>query len=198
MAQPITAAGSVSDIDVFGSSTLPDGFGYRPGVLSAHQERELVHEFKQLPFAPFQFHGFTGNRRTVSFGFAYDFAARQVRPATPLPSFLNGLRQAAADMAAVPAPAFEHAMVTEYAPGAGIGWHKDKAEFGEVMAFSFISPCTLRFRKKERDRWVRSKLTIEPRSAYVLSGPARWDWQHSIPPQPTLRYSVTFRTRLAD
>jgi alkylated DNA repair dioxygenase AlkB len=188
----------VSVIDLFGSSTLPDGFGYRPDVLSAAQERELVHEFKQLPFAPFKFHGFTVNRRVVSFGFAYDFAARQVRQAAPLPAFLNGLRQAAADMAAVPAAAFEHGMVTEYAPGAGIGWHKDKAEFGVVVAFSFISPCTLRFRRKTASGWERLNHVVHPRSAYLLTEAARWEWQHSISPQPTLRYSVTFRTRLED
>jgi hypothetical protein len=34
---------------------------------------------------------------------------------------------------------------------------------------------------------------IEPRSAYFLSGPARWEWEHSIPPLEQLRYSLTFR-----
>jgi hypothetical protein len=29
--------------------------------------------------------------------------------------------------------------------------------------------------------------------AYLLRGSARWDWQHSIPPVDTLRYSITFR-----
>jgi alkylated DNA repair dioxygenase AlkB len=35
---------------------------------------------------------------------------------------------------------------------------------------------------------------VEPRSAYLLSGPARQDWEHSIAPGDTLRFSITFRT----
>jgi alkylated DNA repair dioxygenase AlkB len=35
---------------------------------------------------------------------------------------------------------------------------------------------------------------VAPRSAYLLRGPARFDWEHSIPPLDRLRYSVTFRT----
>jgi hypothetical protein len=38
-------------------------------------------------------------------------------------------------------------------------------------------------------------LELQPRSAYVLRGEARWGWQHSIAPTPELRYSVTFRSR---
>jgi alkylated DNA repair dioxygenase AlkB len=34
----------------------------------------------------------------------------------------------------------------------------------------------------------------EPRSSYLLRGTSRTEWEHSIPPLETLRYSVTFRT----
>jgi len=33
-------------------------------------------------FRPFEFHGYLGNRRTVSFGWHYDFASSRVRPAS--------------------------------------------------------------------------------------------------------------------
>jgi alkylated DNA repair dioxygenase AlkB len=35
---------------------------------------------------------------------------------------------------------------------------------------------------------------LEPRSGYVLDGPARWSWQHSIPATKEERFSITFRT----
>jgi alkylated DNA repair dioxygenase AlkB len=35
---------------------------------------------------------------------------------------------------------------------------------------------------------------VEPRSAYLMSGPARWDWEHSIPPVDRSRWSITLRT----
>ncbi len=66
--------------------------------------------------------------------------------------------------------------------------------FGEVIAISLAAPCTLRLRHKQANSWQRASLQVQPRSAYLLRGEARWDWQHSIPPVDALRSSVTFRT----
>src|SRR5205814_9520969 len=87
----------------------------------------------------------------------------------------------------------EQALVTEYAPGAAIGWHKDRPVFGEVMGLSLASACTFRLRKAVGKKWARVSVQANPRSAYFFEGPARWEWEHSIPPVETLRYSVTFR-----
>jgi alkylated DNA repair dioxygenase AlkB len=191
---PQLAIRSMTQHDLFGASDLPAGFQYLPDALSPAEERAVVARLGRLPFAPFEFHGFAGNRRVVSYGYRYDYGARQVRDSAALPSFLLGVRDRAAQLAAVPADRLQQLLVTEYAAGAGIGWHKDKPEFGEVVALSFVSACVLRFRRRSGNGWERRKLTVQPRSAYVLRGPVRWDWQHSIPPQPALRYSITFRT----
>lgn len=88
----------------------------------------------------------------------------------------------------------QHVLVTEYSAGAGIGWHRDKAVFDEVVGVSLLAQCVLRLRRKAGERkWERANVTAEPRSAYLLSGPARSDWEHSIPPLDSLRYSITFR-----
>jgi len=84
--------------------------------------------------------------------------------------------------------------VTEYSPGAAIGWHKDKAVFDEVVGVSLGAPCTFRLRRKAGAKWERRNLTLESGSAYVITGEARTDWEHSIPPVDALRYSVTFRS----
>ena len=110
-----------------------------------------------------------------------------------MPNFLLELRETAAAFADSPADSFRQALVTEYAPGAGIGWHRDKPMFGKVVAFSFLSACTLRFRRRDGSRWERRSQVLEPRSAYIMEGEARWDWEHSIPAGDALRYSVTFR-----
>jgi alkylated DNA repair dioxygenase AlkB len=47
----------------------------------------------------------------------------------------------------------------------------------------------------ERERY---SLTAEPRSAYLLRGPSRTEWEHSIPAVDSLRYSITFRSLRAD
>ena len=173
---------------------VPEGLRYRDKVVSEGEADRLVTAFADLPFRAFDFHGFKGHRRVVSFGWRYDFSAATLNAADPLPAFLEPARGAAAEFAGVDVAAIEHAMVTEYAPGAGIGWHRDRPEFDKVIGLSFLSPAVLRLRRKEGDRWLRASLPLAPGSAYLLDGPARRDWQHSIAPGDRLRYSVTFRT----
>jgi alkylated DNA repair dioxygenase AlkB len=84
-------------------------------------------------------------------------------------------------------------LLTQYPPGAAIGWHKDRSVFAQVVGISLLSACTFRFRKQAGKKWERNSLTIEPRSAYLLDGSSRTDWEHSIPAVQTLRYSITFR-----
>jgi alkylated DNA repair dioxygenase AlkB len=50
------------------------------------------------------------------------------------------LRERAAEFAGVPAQSLQQVLVTEYAPGAAIGWHRDKPMFEDVIALSFLAP----------------------------------------------------------
>jgi alkylated DNA repair dioxygenase AlkB len=171
----------------------PPGFRYQPELLTPEQEQQLLGQIRTMPFANFQFHGFEGKRRVVSFGWKYDFSHARVERTGEIPSFLLPLRDKAALFAGIPAIALQQALVTEYSAGAAIGWHKDKAVFGDVIGVSLLSACTFRLRKEEANGWKRVSLTAEPRSVYLLTGDARTRWEHSIPPVDTLRYSVTFR-----
>jgi len=173
---------------------LPEGFAYGEDWINAALETKLLQEIATLPFKPFEFHGFFGNRRVVSFGWRYDYAGRALRASDPIPDFLLPLRDIAADFAQLPAERFQQALVTEYAPGAGIGWHRDKPMFEDVVAFSLTASCTLRLRQKKGSGWVRRSQVVAPRSAYLLRGPARFEWEHSIPPLDRLRYSITLRS----
>jgi alkylated DNA repair dioxygenase AlkB len=185
--------------DLFTAPTgLPEGFRYHPGVLSVEEEESLARELGELPFKPFDFHGYLANRQVVSFGYRYDYGSRSVVEAAPFPSFLVSLRRKVAEIFGRPAEAFRQVLINEYRPGAGIGWHRDKAQFDEVVGVSLLRPCTLRFRRKAGEMWSRASLTVEPRSAYLLSGPARTVWEHSIPVLDQLRYSITLRTLVAN
>jgi alkylated DNA repair dioxygenase AlkB len=210
------------------AASLPQGFLYRPELLMPEEESELAARFAELKLREFEFHGYLGKRRVVSYGLRYDFADGKVHLGEPIPDFLLPLRARAAAFAGLACEVLEHALVTEYTPGAAIGWHRDRPVYGDVIGVSFLSSCRFRFRRRgdlhphppplagEGARrppqphpppqagegrvgvghlgWERQAAILEQRSAYLLRGAARCDWEHSIPPAEELRYSVTFRT----
>lgn len=180
--------------DLFGEPALPDGFRYLPDVLTATEEARLVKGFEALPLKPFEFHGYLGNRRIFTFGHKYMFAGADANADHSIPDAMRPLMEIAGRISGQPATRFEQVMVTEYAPGAGIGWHLDRPNYEDIVSISFLAPCSLRLRRKAGDGWERRSAQIAPRSAYLLHGAVRTDWQHSIVPMERLRYSVTLRT----
>ncbi|HMC92561.1 MAG TPA: alpha-ketoglutarate-dependent dioxygenase AlkB [Allosphingosinicella sp.] len=188
---------SVSQPSLFAIEHGPEGFRYAPELLSREDETALIARMKEVPFRAFAFHGFEGKRRTHSYGWRYVFDGSGLQAAEPIPEWLFPARAAAARWAGVAAERFEHALFTEYEPGAAIGWHRDRSVFGEVIGLSLLSAARMRFRRKVGTRWERLAAIVEPGSAYLLSGPARTEWEHSIPPAERLRYSITFRTMAA-
>ena len=172
---------------------LPEGFRYQNGILTEGEQGDLVSLIQPLPFKEFEFHGYLGKRRVVSYGWRYDFEKRRIRKVDDIPAFLHPLREKAAAFAGVVPDELQMALVTEYQAGAGIGWHRDKAEFGDVVGISLLSACPFRLRRKAGTRWERITVNVEPRSAYLLRGPSRTEWEHSIAGVDALRYSITFR-----
>ena len=181
--------------DLFASQDrLPDGFLYREHPISDEEESDLVRRLRELPFKPFDFHGHLANRRVVGFGLRYDYDRRAVVEAAPIPEFLMPLREKVAQLAGRSAKAFEQVLINEYREGAGIGWHRDKPQFGEVAGVSLLAACSFRLRRKDGLKWDRKTITVKPRSAYLMTGRSRDEWEHSIPPVARHRYSITLRT----
>lgn len=174
--------------------SLPEGFRYQPDLLSTDQEQVLLERIRQLPFKEFEFQGFVGKRRTVSFGWRYDFNDRSLQKAEDIPGFLLPVKELAAEFSGLESSELQQVLVIEYGAGAAIGWHRDKSVFGDVIGVSLLSACRFRFRRKSGASWQRAALTVEPRSAYLLRGLSRAEWEHSIPGVDSLRYSITFRT----
>jgi alkylated DNA repair dioxygenase AlkB len=174
--------------------TLPSGFRYQADLISPEEEAELVDYLQSLPFAPFNFHGHLANRRVIGFGFRYDYDNRRLVEAADIPDFLLGLREKVATFAYHPAEDFVQILINEYRPGAGIGWHRDKPHFEDVAGVSLLAPCSFRLRRKNGAKWDRKTIIIEPRSVYLMTGAARSEWEHSIPPVSAQRYSITLRT----
>jgi hypothetical protein len=181
---------------LFGESPdLPDGMTYGEEIITPAEENRLTEYIAGLPLKPFEFvGGLTGNRRVIFFGFRYDWGAHKLESAEEIPAPLMALCEQAAAFAGIEPERLRQVLVTEYAPGAGIGWHKDRPQFDQVIGVSLLAPCLFRMRRKTASTWERKSLTAQPRSAYLLSGAARHGWEHSIPPVKALRYSVTFRS----
>jgi alkylated DNA repair dioxygenase AlkB len=175
-------------------STLPDGFSYHPDFLTEREERDLLSHIARVDLHAFRFQGFTAKRRVASFGVHYSFENHRLTPGDPTPDFLAVLRERSAALIGEPAGALAEALLTEYPPASGIGWHKDVAPFRTIVGVSLGGPCVFRLRRgKPRQREIIS-LPLAPRSAYVMSGTVRGEWEHHIPPTAGRRYSITFRT----
>ena len=179
---------------LFDAAALPDGFQYRGSFLDQREERALLDEVARLDFHHVHMRGVVARRRVIQYGWKYSFESFRTTEGPPLPEFLRPVRDRAAAFAGVAAESLSEALVTEYSPGAAIGWHRDAPGFGLVVGISLLAPCRFRFRRGRAGAWETQEIRLDPRSAYLLSGPARSEWQHSIPPLPALRFSITFRT----
>ena len=169
------------------------GLKYEEELISPAEEKRLLERIMPLQLAPFRFHGWLGNRKTQSFGWRYDFDDASFTPAEPLPEWLQPLRAKAGAFAGLRPEDFVHVLLARYDPGAGIGWHRDRDVFEQVVGISLATPATLRFRQRTANGFRRAIVAVEPRSAYLLSGESRWEWEHSISPGDQLRFSITFR-----
>jgi alkylated DNA repair dioxygenase AlkB len=173
---------------------LPEGFVLRADFLEPDEERAMLDFIRTLSYGVVVMRGMASRRRVAQFGFRYDFEPSKLAPGTPLPEELRGLRNRSAAFAGVAAEEFAEALVTEYPPGAGIGWHKDARPFGVVAGISLGSACRMRFQMGKGSDRVAAAVELPPRSIYLLTGDARTKWEHSIPAVKVIRWSVTYRT----
>ena len=179
-----------------GGRCVIEGLTYRADFLSAEEEGELLQRLDTLPFGDVVMMGVVARRKVIHYGYDYDYDGWSIRPADPVPDFLAPLVARCAQAAGVDAGTLEQMLVARYPPGATIGWPRDAPMFGApVIGVSLGSESTMRFRRKTTaGGWERESLQLAPRSLYILDGAARSQWQHSIPPTPALRYSLTLRT----
>lgn len=174
--------------------TLPEGLTYVPGFLTEAEERDVLAVLATVELHPYLLYDTPSRRLVRSFGLAQVAGAYDAGPAAPIPAELGWLRDRCAGLMGRQPGELADLLVARYPPGAGIGWHRDAPQFGEVSGVSLRAACRMLFRRGRPRAWQTAELTLEPRSAYVLSGPARAHWQHHIPPVTKERWPMTFRT----
>ena len=177
-----------------GTVQRPEGLRYLPDLLDEEQETALLARLASLEFGEVRLHGQVARRVVRHYGVDYDYDSARVSPGAPVPDWLDDVRARSADLLGRAPADLAEVLVTRYPPGATIGWHRDAVAFDEVVGVSLGSPCLMRFQRGTGDRRRVFEQPLEPRSGYVLAGPARTAWQHSIPAVPAERYSLTFRT----
>jgi len=181
--------------DLFGTTTLP-GLRLQQNIISFAEARDLAARIDAADLTPFRFHAWTGKRVTASFGWSYDFEAGRPSEGMPIPDWLEPARAYAARFAEVEPEDLVQALVTRYDPGAGIGWHRDRPIYDKVIGLSLGAAAVMRLRRRLTNGFARASFPLDPGGAYLLSGPVRREWEHSIAPVDQTRWSVTFRSSI--
>ena len=180
-------------LDLFDTPIIP-GLSSIPDFLSEAEEQDLIARIEGEGLTPFRFHEWTGKRLTHSYGWKYDFQNETLSRSADLPSWLVPLRDRAARHAGLSPEAIVQALLIRYDAGAGIGWHKDRPIYQDVIGISLGNTAAMRFRRRAGSTWTRASAPLEPRALYRLSGEVRHDWEHSIAPVERTRYAITLRS----
>jgi alkylated DNA repair dioxygenase AlkB len=176
---------------------VPQGFRYVADFLSMDEEAALLQHIRSITLKPMVFQGFEANRKTESFGYDYSFDNRRLSKGKDIPMFFEPLLLQTAAFLGINAVDMAELLLTEYPPGAVINWHRDAPPFKTIIGISLLEDCIFKFRPHDKAKQTRKSvisLPVARRSLYVIDRPARSDWQHSIAPVKTTRYSITLRT----
>ena len=126
----------------------PRGSGTRRTWCLPMKRRRCWSRYEDCRSRNSSFRAFVGSGCVVSYGWRYDFngGGRSEDGRYTLISAADS-RQACAP-GRQPAAQLQQVLADRIPAGSQIGWHKDKAVFGEVVGISFLSCCTFRFRRR--------------------------------------------------
>jgi alkylated DNA repair dioxygenase AlkB len=176
---------------------FPEGFIYTPDFLTTNEEAELYKEILKVELRRMLFHGYEANRKTASFGYDYSFENKRLTKGNDIPQVFNSLVNKVAVQLSIPASEIAGLLITEYPVGSVINWHRDAPPFDIIVGISLMADCIFRLRPQDKAKQNRAStisFPVKRRSLYVMQGPARSEWQHSIVPVKEVRYSITLRT----
>lgn len=176
---------------------FPEGFQYIPGFITKEEEQGLCEVIKNTTLHTFTFQGYEAKRKVASFGQDWSFERRELKKGKEIPDTFKPLIEKVAHQLALKPEAFQELLVTEYPPGSVINWHRDAPPFDLIAGISLLSDATFRLRPHDKEKQGRGSIIsfpVERRSLYVMAGPSRTGWQHSIAPVKQARYSITLRT----
>lgn len=176
------------------------GLTYIPDFISDQQQDSLLSQIDRQTWLT------DLKRRVQHYGYKYDYKVRTVGNDAhlgSLPDWLFSICQKLQDDRIFPSTP-DQVIVNEYLPGQGISAHIDCVPcFADTIAsLSLGSSCIMDFINLKTGE--KKSIVLEERSLIILSGPARYEWQHAIPARKsdiingikterTRRVSLTFR-----
>lgn len=179
---------------------LPSGAALIDQFVSAEREAELLSRVDNAPWLQ-------DLRRWVQhYGWRYDYKARRVTPDARLGALPDWLEPEIGTLGGrgLFDPGPDQVIVNEYEPGQGIAPHVDCVPcFGPIIAsLSLGGRVEMRFENIATGD--QRETLLPPRSLLVLTGPARYEWRHTIPARKSdvidgrrvgrkRRISLTFR-----
>jgi len=171
----------------------PKGFSYIPGFLTDEEQCVLLRELEHLvEYRHDVFRGQRLKRAQANFGYTYVAIGRKLDPAPAFPIWLRTIVEKAVPYCPQ-GTQFDQCIATRYPTGAGVGWHKDAPRFGDCIAgVSLGTDARLQFRRNGNGGGVY-EVRVDPGSFYVMTGPARWEFQHRVVPVKAQRHSLTLR-----
>jgi alkylated DNA repair dioxygenase AlkB len=177
--------------------TFPPGFQYIPEFITREEEQHFCEEIKHTTLHTFTFQGYEAKRKVASFGQDWSFERRELTTGKEIPEAFLPLIQKVALRLALEPGAFQELLLTEYPAGSVINWHRDAPPFDLIAGISLLSDAVFRLRPHDKEKQGRGSIIsfpVQRRSLYVIAGPSRTEWQHSIAPVKQTRYSITLRT----
>jgi alkylated DNA repair dioxygenase AlkB len=177
--------------------TLPEGFTYTPDFISEAEEAALLDVISRINLHTFLFQGYEAKRKVASFGWDWSFEKQILSKGKDIPHEFSWLAERVSNKAGIAKNTIGELLVTEYPIDAVINWHRDAPPFELIAGISLKTDCIFRLRphdKKKQGRGSIISFPVKKRSLYIMQGPAREQWEHSIQPVKDVRYSVTLRT----
>lgn len=150
---------------------------------------EIVKQIRKYEWKPVT--NYKNSREVIQFGYTYSYDRSGIAKTDQIPTELLDLTDQMnqkLDTNVI----FDQLIINKYEKGQGINPHIDHTKyFGDtILCITLMNPVTAIFTKNNQEVMIN----LEPGSAYIMSGDARYKWTHQMRQTKGTRISLTYRT----
>lgn len=151
--------------------SIPEGLYLTPDFLTEAEEHEIIAWLDTQSWST------ALARRTQHYGYNYDYSTKNINmtPTTPISGPLQRIANRLSDIIQDFTPT--QCIVNEYTRSQGIAPHIDKLSFGPIIISISLNADTVMVFTRDTEVF---EYLLPRRSIVMLSGPARYEYKHSI------------------